>query len=149
MIGSISEIRLAGIIVVAGLTMAAGCPTEQQRRVGEAAWNEEVVLRTGDRAVLDEQRFAVTVEGINTVERFSHVALLLELFQTGEFVQDTIRTVWNAELSSASRLPPYSVRVKGFPGADTATLIVFREDPTETEPARSPEPDSQVEEQDE
>lgn len=124
-------LRIACIAVVAFLVGAAGCPLRQSDREpsqGEVPI-EEVRLRVGESTRVAGGELEVSIVALDYGNRIAELTLRLA-GPDGRSVQETIEVVRNARLSEAVRLEPYSVRVVGFPGVDSALLQVTREDAT-------------------
>ncbi|HUP00664.1 MAG TPA: hypothetical protein VM737_03980 [Gemmatimonadota bacterium] len=120
--------RCAGGLVGLYVLMAAGCPFRQSdRSPGEAAWSEEVFLRVGDEASVDAGALSVALIALDPGSRIAEVTLRLTLAGAGDSVVETVDAVRNAQHSEAVRLGGYTARVRGFPGVDSATLVVARE----------------------
>ncbi|MGH7558233.1 MAG: hypothetical protein ACREMD_10750 [Gemmatimonadota bacterium] len=119
--------RAALLALAAPVCLGAGCPFEQSDRVPEAeTWTEEVFLRVGESAEVDDGQLVVTVLTVDAGSRLGTVTVRLA-GADGRSTEEVIDVVRNALLSEAARLEPYAVRVMGFPGVDSARLQVSRE----------------------
>lgn len=123
-----SLLRVAALALVVLVAGAAGCPLRQSDRepsTGETAV-EEVHLRVGESAEVAGGGLVVSLQALDHGNRISELTLRLAA-PDGQSVEETVEAVRNARLSSAVRLPPYAVRVVGYPGVDSALLQVTRE----------------------
>lgn len=127
-----AALRITGVALVALLAGAAGCPLQQSDREpsqGEVSL-EEFRLRVGESARVAGGELEVSLVALDYGNRIAEVTLRLA-GPEGRSVEETFEVVRNARLSEAVRLEPYSVRVVGFPGVDSALLQVTREGATE------------------
>jgi hypothetical protein len=109
------------------MMIGAACPrTGEQRRPGADDWQEEVFLRAGDSAEVDDGSLLVAMPVYEPGDRVAFVTIELKN-ASGEEARDRIKVVRQTDLSKAIRLAPYVVRVIGFPGADSARFLVYRE----------------------
>lgn len=107
--------------------LGAACPRSQEdRRPGAEEWQEEIFLRAGGSAEVDDGRLLVAMPVYEPGDRVAFVTIELKN-ASGEEARDRIKVVRQTDLSSAVRLAPYVVRVIGFPGADSARFLVYRE----------------------
>ena len=117
---------MAAALVAAALVLSAGCPTRQSDREPSAtAWTDQVFLRVGEEQPLDDGRVTVGLPLLDWGDRISVVTVRLRT-QDGQVVEETIEAVRNTDYSSAIRLDPYVARVVGYPGVDSATIMVER-----------------------
>ena len=123
----IAFVRFARALLGLYLLLGAGCPFRQSDRAPESpAWSEEVFLRVGEEASVDGDALTVALVGLDPGRRLSDVTVRLSGAE-GTSITQSIEAVRNARLSEAVRLGPYVIRVRGFPGVDSATLLVTRE----------------------
>lgn len=116
---------VAGSLVA--IMIGAACPRSQEdRRPDTEQWQEEIFLRAGDSAEVDDGRLLVAMPVYEPGDRVAFVTIELKN-ASGEEARDRIKVVRQTDLSSAVRLTPYVVRVIGFPGADSARFLVYRE----------------------
>ena len=107
--------------------LGAGCPFRQSDRDLEGAgWTQEVHLRVGESATVDEGRLIVSVPALEPGNRIANITIRLQS-PGGESVEEAVEVVRNAPYSETVRLGAHTARVKGFPGVDSATLLVTRE----------------------
>ncbi len=115
----------AGLLAV--VMIGAACPRSQEdRRPDAEEWQEEVFLRVGDSAEVDSGSLLVAMPVYEPGDRVAFVTIELKN-ASGEEARDRIKVVRQTDLSKAVRLAPYVVRVIGFPGADSARFLVYRE----------------------
>lgn len=122
-------LRVVVVTLSALVVGAAGCPLRQSDREpsrGETAL-EEVRVRVGESARVVGGALEVSLLSMDYGNRIANLTLRLAV-PDGRSVEETIETVRNARLSKAIRLEPYSVRVVGYPGVDSALLQVTREE---------------------
>lgn len=107
--------------------LGAGCPFRQSDRVPEGAvWTQEVRLRVGESATVDDGRLIVSVRALEPGNRIANITIRLQS-PGGESAEETVEVVRNARYSEAVGFGAHTVRVMGFPGVDSATLLVTRE----------------------
>jgi len=117
---------LAASCVVA-LMLGAACPRSQEdRRPGADVWQEEIFLRVGDSADVDGGGLLVGMPIYEPGDRVAFVTIELKN-ASGEEVRERVKVVRQTDFSDAVRLAPYVVRVIGFPGADSARFLVYKE----------------------
>jgi hypothetical protein len=115
----------AGCLAV--LMLGAACPRSQEgRRPGTDVWQEEVFLRVGDSAEVDGGSLLVGMPVYEPGDRVAFVTIELKN-ASGEEVRERVKVLRQPDLSNAVRLAPYAVRVIGYPGADSARFLVYRE----------------------
>lgn len=120
-------LRSLGAGFVAVLMIGAACPRSQDdRRPPADVWQEEIFLRVGDSAEIDDGSLLVAMPVYEPGDRVAFVTIELK-DASGEEVRDRVKVVRQTDLSNAVRLAPYVVRVIGFPGADSARFLVYRE----------------------
>ena len=118
-------LRAFPVLLAAGLFIAAGCPLRQSDREPDlSTWSEEVFLRVGEEMLVDEGRLTVRLPLMDRGDRISRVTI--RLTSAGQTVEETVQAVRNAPYSEAVRLDPYAVRIAGYPGVDSARLLVER-----------------------
>ncbi len=111
-------------VAAVAFALAAACPNRQSARAPESdAWREEVDLHTGQSASVDDGGLTITLESVDVGNRVGYAYLRLEP-RGGESVQARIEAVYGARFSDEAKAGPYEVRLKGYPGADSATLVV-------------------------
>lgn len=116
-------LRAVSLLLAAGLVTAAGCPLRQSDREPDSATRqEEIFLRVGEETLVDEGRLTVRLPLMDRGDRISRVTI--RLTASGRTVEETVEAVRNSEYSEAIRLDPYAVRVIGYPGVDSARLLV-------------------------
>ena len=119
-------VRASLLALATPMCLAAGCPFRQSDRAPEAeAWTEEVFLRVGESAEVDDGRLVVTVLTVDAGSRIGSVAV--RLATDGRSADEELEVVRNAPFSEAARLEPYVIRVLGYPGVDSARLQITRE----------------------
>ena len=125
-----AALRLVAVALVALAAGAAGCPLRQSEREASAGETtlEEVRLRVGESAQVAGGSLEVSLQALVYGNRIAELTLRLT-GSDGSSIEETIEAIRNARLSKAVRLEPYSVRVVGFPGVDSALLQVTREEP--------------------
>jgi hypothetical protein len=117
---------LAASLLVA-VILGAACPREEEKRRPPAdVWQEEIFLRAGDSAEVDGGSLLVAMPVFEPGDRVAFVTIELKN-ASGEEVRERMKIVRQTQLSEAVRLTPYVVRVIGFPGADSARFLVYRE----------------------
>lgn len=128
-------VRRFGFLLVATVTtMGAGCPVQQGEREPEVEdWRQEIYLRSGETEQVDGGQLAITLHAVEGGRRLAFVTLRLEK-SSGESIEEQVKQARNVELSQALRLEPYAVRIVGFPGVDSAQLLVIRETSETTPP---------------
>jgi hypothetical protein len=115
----------AGFLVA--VMIGAACPREEERRRPPAdVWHEEIFLRVGDSAEVDGGSLLMAMPVYEPGDRVAFVTIELKN-ASGEEVRERIKVVRQTDLSTAVRLAPYVARVIGFPGADSARFLVYRE----------------------
>lgn len=120
-------VRIFLVAVTLYSALGAGCPFRQSDRDLEGAgWTQEVHLRVGESATVDEGRLIVSVPALEPGNRIANVTIRLQS-PGGESVEEAVQVVRNATYSETVRLGAHAARVKGFPGVDSATLLVTRE----------------------
>ncbi len=115
----------AGLLVA--VMLGAACPrTEDSRRPPADVWQEEIFLRAGDSSEVDSGNLLVAMPVYEPGDRVAFVTIELKN-ASGEETRERIKVVRQTDLSEAVRLTPYVVRVIGYPGADSARFLVYRE----------------------
>lgn len=123
--GGLNALRSLAAVVLAAAVLGAGCPLRQSDRAPDpGTWRNEVFLRAGGEETVDGGALTVSLLSVEPGNRLAHLTLRLRT-ATGS-VEERIEVVRNTELSKAVRLDPYAVRVVGFPGVDSAHLLIER-----------------------
>lgn len=118
-------LRAIPVLLAAGLVTAAGCPLRQSdREPDRATWSEEIFLRVGEETPVDEGRLTVRLPLMDRGDVISRVTI--RLTASSQTVEETVQAVRNTDYSEAVRLEPYAVRIIGYPGVDSARLLVER-----------------------
>ena len=131
-------VRFGIALLVVVPSLGAGCPFRQSDRAPEPeVWKEEVFLRVGESAEVDEGALVVTLLTVDAGNRLGTVGVRLA-GADGRSTEETLQVIRNAPLSEAARLEPYAVRVVGYPGVDSARLQVTREEATRSVDGRRP-----------
>lgn len=117
--------RLLLLLIVATTTLAAACPARHEAVDEVPADARRARVAVGETVELDEGRLRVTLVEMERGGTFADVTLAVEA--DGASVTDEVTVVRQNDYSDPVRVDGWTVRVAGFPGIDSANLVVWRE----------------------
>jgi hypothetical protein len=119
-------VRILGVGVWCAVLLASSCPRQQELRSDRVPDDAlRVTLRTGEHVFFEGDRVIVTLMEIRHGGEFAYVKIRLDVGE--EVVESRVTATRQGDLTQAVRLDPYSIRVEGYPGVDSATLVIVDE----------------------
>lgn len=119
-------VRILGVGAWCAVLLASSCPRQQELRADRVPDDaDRIALRTGEHAMFEGDRVIVTLVEIRHGGEFAYITIRLDVGE--EVVESRVTATRQGDLTQAVRLDPYSVRVEGYPGIDSATLVVVDE----------------------